>query len=227
MYDDPAGLHRLMKFLRDDHLAFASWLEREGLLSLNNENDYIGSGSIGYTRELPKTGTGLVFQKKKPAPSPFLGMKDMWVLLESQETVGVGPKQFEEFKFPYQRDIAEKFGLVYYGCCEPVHTRWEVVRKMPNLRAVSIAPLCNQEVMAEKMGGDYIYSRKPNPTLISTEHFNEELIRKDLRVTLDVVKKHGCPLEIIMKDVHTLCNEPHRLARWVQLTRDAISEMWD
>ena len=36
MYDNPTGLHRLMAFLRDDHLAFAGWLEREGLLSLNN-----------------------------------------------------------------------------------------------------------------------------------------------------------------------------------------------
>ena len=45
MYDDPDGLHKLMGFLRDDNLAFAEWLEAEGLLSLNNENDYIGSGS--------------------------------------------------------------------------------------------------------------------------------------------------------------------------------------
>ena len=54
MYDNPDGLHRLMRFLCDDHLAFARWLEREGLLSLNNANDYIGSGSMGYSNALPQ-----------------------------------------------------------------------------------------------------------------------------------------------------------------------------
>lgn len=211
MYDDPAGLHRLMRFLCSDHLAFARWLQAEGLLSLNQENDYIGSGSMGYTRDLPS-----------PAwrPAAPVALRDQWVLLESQETVGVGPTQFAEFIFPYQLEIAREFGLVYYGCCEPVHTRWDVVRRLPNLRAVSVAPLCSQEIMAEAMGGDYVFSRKPNPTLISTTHFNEAAIRADLRLTLDLTARHGCPTEIIMKDVHTLHNEPGRLARWVQLARE-------
>lgn len=210
MYDDPAGLHRLMRFLCDDHLAFARWLQAEGLLSLNQENDYIGSGSMGYTRDLPS-----------PAwrPDGQVALRDQWVLLESQETVGVGPAQFAEFIFPYQMEIAREFGLVYYGCCEPVHTRWEVLRQMPNLRAVSVAPLCNQEIMAEALGPNYVFSRKPNPTLISTPHFDEALIRADLRATLDLTARDGCPTEIIMKDVHTLNNEPGRLARWVELAR--------
>jgi hypothetical protein len=211
MYDDPAGLHRLMRFLCDDHLAFARWLQTEGLLSLNHENDYIGSGSMGYTRDLPS-----------PAwrPGGPAALCDQWVLLESQETVGVSPTQFAEFIFPYQHEIAREFGLVYYGCCEPVHTRWEVVRRLPNLRAVSVAPLCSQEIMAEAMGRDYVFSRKPNPTLISTTRFDEAAIRADLRLTLDLTARHGCPTEIIMKDVHTLHNEPGRLARWVQLARE-------
>jgi hypothetical protein len=211
MYDDPQGLHRLMRFLCDDHLAFARWLRAEGLLSLNQENDYIGSGSMGYTRDLPSAGW---------RPGGPVALRDQWVLLESQETVGVGPAQFAEFIFPYQLEIAREFGLVYYGCCEPVHTRWEVLRQMPSLRAVSVAPLCNQEIMAEALGRSYVFSRKPNPTLISTPHFDEALIRADLRTTLDLTARHGCPTEIIMKDVHTLSNEPWRLARWVELARE-------
>lgn len=214
MYDDPDGLHRIMRFLCDDHLAFAQWLEAEGLLSLNNESDYVGSGSCGYTLDLPKQSL---------APADAVTMADLWVLLESQETVGVGPVQFEEFIFPYQAEIAERFGLVYYGCCEPVHTRWDVVRRLPDLRSVSVAPLCDQSIMAEALGADYVFSRKPNPTLISTPRFDEALIREDLRTTLDVTAAHGCPVEIIMKDVHTLQNEPWRLARWVELAREEIA----
>jgi len=214
MYDGPAGLHRLMAFLREDHLAFAEWLEQEGLLSLNNENDYVGSGTVGYTRDLPPADH---------MPGETVRMSDMWVLLESQETVGVGPSQFEEFIFPYQLAIAERFGLVYYGCCEPVHTRWEVVRRLPHVRAVSVAPLCDQDAMAERLGQDYVFSRKPNPTLVSTSCFDEALIRGDLRATRRAADRHGCPLEVIMKDVHTLGNEPWRLARWVQLAREELA----
>ncbi len=74
--------------------------------------------------------------------------------------------------------------------------------------------------MAGALKGDYICSRKPNPTLISTQSFDEELIRRDLRKTIDLGRKHGCRVELIMKDVHTLHNEPERLARWVQIARE-------
>ena len=209
MYDNPDGLHALMGFLRDDHLASARRLEGEGVLSLNNENDYIGSGSMGYTRDLPQT----------PADDA-VRRRDMWVLLESQETVGVSPELFEEFIFPYQAAIGAEFGKVYYGCCEPVHTRMNVLERLPNLARVSVSPWADEEAMAEKLGNDIVFSRKPSPTLISTEHFDEEAIRADLRHTLDVAR--NCRLELIMKDVHTLCEEPWRLPRWVAIAREEI-----
>jgi len=211
MYDNPEGLHRVMAFLRDDHLAFADWLEQEGLYSLNNEDDYIGSGSMGYSRDLPQSDL------KEGAP---VRKRDLWALSESQETVGVGPDQFEEFIFPYQLDLAERFGKCYYGCCEPVHSRWHVLKRIPNLARVSVSPWADQAFMAEEMGRDYVFSRKPKPTLISTGVFDEDAIRADLRETLEVAR--GCRIEIAMKDVHTLNNEPDRLARWVQIAREEI-----
>jgi hypothetical protein len=212
MYDNPEGLHRLMAFLRDEELAFSRWLEEQGLYSLNNENDYIGSGSMGYTAELPQAAM-------RQADSP-VREQDLWVLLESQETVGVGPELFEEFVFPYQLSIAERFGKTYYGCCEPVHNRWSIIKRLPNLARVSVSPWADQRFMAEALGRDYVFSRKPNPTLISTERFDEAAIRNDIRQTLDLA--HDCRTEIIMKDVHTLNNEPERLTRWVQITREEI-----
>lgn len=213
MYDDPDGLHRLMAFLRDDHLAFAEWLEREGLLTLNNENDYVGSGGHGYTDELPKSDI---------APDDPARLCDLWVLSESQETVGVGPEMFDEFVFRYQQPICERFGLTYYGCCEPVHTRWHVIRRLGNLRTVSISPWCDQSIMAEQLGRDYVFARKPAPSLISTARWDEDAIRADIRETLEVAD--GCEIEFAMKDVHTLNNEPWRLGRWVQLARETIDE---
>jgi len=213
MYDNPAGLHRLMHFLREDHLAFSQWLEDEGLYALNNENDYIGSGSMGYTADLPK---------KELSPGAPVGRSDLWVLLESQETVGVGPDHFEEFIFPYQLSIAERFGKTYYGCCEPVNNRWHVLKRIPNLARVSVSPWTDQAFMAEAIGKDYVFSRKPNPAMISTAVFDEPSLRTDIRQTLDAAR--DCRIEIIMKDVHTLNNEPERLLRWVQIAREEIEQ---
>ncbi len=140
------------------------------------------------------------------------------MLSESQETVGVGPDLFEAFIFPYQLSLAESFGRCYYGCCEPVNNRWHVLKRIPNLARVSVSPWADEAFMAEACGREIVYSRKPNPTLISTGVFDEAAIRADLRRTLDIAR--GCRVELIMKDVHTLHNEPDRLPRWVQIARE-------
>jgi len=212
-YDDPDGLHRLMAFLRDDHLAFARWLEKEGLLTLNNDNDYTGSGSRGFTTELPQSD----WREGDP-----VRLKDLWVLVESQETVGISPEMFAEFIFPYELDIAKEFGLTYYGCCEPVHDRWDSLEKIPNLRSVSISPWCDQEFMAEALGRDYVFSRKPAPSLISTGRFDEDAVRENLRATLRAAR--DCTVELVMKDLHTVNNRPERMGRWVGLAREVIAE---
>ena len=214
MYDNPAGLHRLMAFLRDDFMHFLDWFEREELLTPNNQNDYVGSGGIGYNDELPQTD----WAEGMPAR-----IKDLWGLSESQETVGVSPAMFEEFVFQYQVPIITRFGLSYYGCCEPIHRRIKIVKRLPNLRSLSVSPWCNQEVMADELGSRYIFCRKPNPALISTEHFDEDAIRADIRTTVRIAGGI-CPLEFAMKDVHTLNNEPLRLGRWVELAREVCAE---
>jgi len=76
--------------------------------------------------------------------------------------------------------------------------------------------------MAEVLGRDIVFSRKPNPTLVSTPSFSEEAIRKDLRATLETAG--GCNIEIILKDVHTLCGEPWRMARWVEIAREETTQ---
>ena len=213
---DPDGLHRFMAFLRDEALRQIDWLEKEQLFTLNNEHDYIGSGSIGYTRSLPRPG-------KKPN-EPITG-RDLWVLSESQETVGVGPEQFGEFVLPYQAAVTNRFGKCYYGCCEPLHLRMPLLKKhMPNLARVSVSPWADQELMARECGKDYVFSRKPHPTLVSTKEFDEAAIRADLEKTLTIAR--GCKLELVLKDIHTLDGKPERLARWVALARQAIDRLW-
>jgi hypothetical protein len=214
MYDAPEQLHRLMAWLRDEHLHFIHWLESERLLSLNNEADYTGSGGVGYSREL---------EQGRDAGAP-VRLRERWGFAESQETVGVGPDMFAEFILPYQIPILEEFGLNCYGCCEALHQRWEHVRKAPRLRRISVSPWCDQEKMAEQLGGKYIFSRKPNPSAVCI-NFNEDALRKDIRTTLQIAGK-GI-LEIILKDTHTVQNDPTRLTRWIKLAMEERDEYVD
>lgn len=210
MYDTPEALHRLMAFVRDEHLDLIQRVEREGLLTINNTNGNTGSGGVAYTHELPQPDW---------TPGSPVRLKDLWGLGESQETVGVSPDMFAEFIFPYQLPILEKFGLNCYGCCEPVHERWQYLRTIPRLRRLSISPWCDQAVMAEALGRTCIFSRKPNPSPICLS-FSEEAIRKDLRHTLDLAGKGV--LEFILKDTHTVQNEPWRITRWVELALEEV-----
>jgi hypothetical protein len=213
MMENPAGLHRLMAFLRDDWLHYLDWFEAENLLPLNNEDDYVGSGSIGYTSELPQADH---------APGTPVRLADLWGLSESQETVGVSPRMFEEFVFQYQVPIITRFGLSYYGCCEPVHKRVKIIKRLPNLRRISVSPWCDQEIMADECGKEIIFCRKPAPSQISMSYWDEDVLRDDIRATVRAAK--GCTLEFAMKDVHTLSGEPGRLGRWVELARAVCAE---
>jgi hypothetical protein len=89
---------------------------------LNNKNDYIGSGSMGYTRDLP----GKDWQRGDKVRT-----SDLWVLLESQETVSVGPDHLEEFIFPFQQDIAK---MLLQTCQQSLAFIEEFVKFVPGIR---------------------------------------------------------------------------------------------
>ncbi len=97
MVDEPEFLHEMMAFLRDGTLAKIDFLEQNGLLGLNNDGFYIGSGGYGWSRELPQVDF-----------DGHVRPMDLWGFAESQETVGVSPAMFEEFVFQYQLPIRRK-----------------------------------------------------------------------------------------------------------------------
>ncbi len=213
MYDCPDGLHKLMKHLSEDRKNMCLEFERQGLYTLNNENDYTGSGGVAYTNELPA---------KDYKQGSLVRNIDIWGFTESQETLGISPDMYGEFIFPYLLPLNEMFGLNCYGCCEPVENIWEYIRKIPRLRRVSISPWCNQEKMAENMSGGYIFSRKPNPTMVCAG-FDETEIRTDIRNTLALTK--NCITEIILKDTHTIQNHPERFGQFVRIVREEIEKI--
>lgn len=213
MYDDPQLLHDLMVFLRDNQQAELDYYLKEGLLTLNNgPDDYVGSGGLGHTDELP--AAGFAGQARR---------EDMWCLSESQETVGVSPELFEEFVLPYQKPIMDRFGLVCYGCCEPVDRRLDaLMAAIPKLRRVSVSPWCDRAVAAEKIGKRYVFSWKPNPALVCGPTVDWDNVEAVTRETLRLAR--GCPVEMILKDTHTFSGDSTRVGRWVRQAMRAAEE---
>ena len=216
LYDTPDEFHRLMAFLRDDLLNYMRWQEEEGLLTLNNGNHYAGAGSYGYTDELPAEGFAGVVR-----------LRDRWHNLNSQETVGVSPRMFQEFYSPYYNDIAREAGLVYFGCCEPVHALWEAsLRTMPNLRKVSISPWCDEAYMGEALRGEkMVYSRKPMPQFLGVgAGWDEEGFAAHVGGTLRAAR--GCTVEFIYRDVYTIGGDLHKPGKAVRTIRRMVDEVW-
>jgi len=209
-YDAPDALKQAMAYLRDDRLAYFRWLEKEGLLGLNNDSELAGSGSPGYTTHLPK--------------DDFTGrprLHDLWVWMESQETSMISPAMFVQLFLPDMAEVSRLFGLVYYGCCEPVHDRWDkICAAIPHVRGVSISPWCNMRMMAEKLGRTRVFSRKPKPWPISGAAADFDTLKEDLDDTL-AAARDGC-LEIIYRDVYRINGDRPRLRRWVELVRSRI-----
>jgi hypothetical protein len=207
MYDYPDDVHRLMAFLRDEAMMRLDFLEEKGLLSLNNNGTYVGSGGFGWTHDLPqKDFTGKV------------RTIDMWGFCESQETVYISPQMFDEFILTYQLPVLRRFGINAYGCCEPLDKRWEVVKKIPRLRRVSVSAWADVKDMAEKLGNRYIYSWKPAPADLARPSIDEAFIRAKIRKALRETK--ACNVEIIMKDNHTIENNPQNVIRWCAIARE-------
>lgn len=205
--DHPDELKALLAAISRGHLAKLDRLEAEGLLSPNWDGTYVGSGGLGYTTELPAAD----FSGKVRA-------KDLWGFTESQETVNISPEMYEEFIFPFEKPIMDRFGLTCYGCCEPVHGRWHVIRRHHNLRRVSVSPWADVEKMAEWLQDRYILSLKPNPAVLATPRIDHDAIRLGLRKTFEIAR--GCVVEAIMKDNHTIGGNPQNVVDWCRIARE-------
>ena len=205
--DHPDELKELFSRISRGYLDKLDWLEACGLLSPNWDGTYVGSGGLGYTDELPS--------------ADFAGRvrcADMWGFTESQETVNISPEMYEEFIFPFEKPIMERFGLTCYGCCEPVDSRWHVVSRHGNLRRVSCSPWANVERMAANLGNRYIYSMKLNPASLAVPRIDEQAIRAGLRRDLEITR--GCVVEVIMKDNHTIGKNPRNPEAWCRIARE-------
>ncbi len=209
VYDHPDTIHKLMEYMVEDRLRTFRFLEKEKLLVPNTDNQMAGPRFYGYVSDLPG-----------PDYSDDVTLKHCWGWPESQESMIISPVMYKEFVLPYYARLAKEFGLVYYGCCEPVDDRIDMlIDAVPNLRAVSISGWADFDFMAEKLGKEIVYSRKPTPAYMSGSSPDWDLMRKDMRKTYEATKRNGCNTELLIRDLYTVGGDRKRLREWTDMVK--------
>ena len=96
----------------------------------------------------------------------------MWGCSNAQIFSDVSPEMQWEFAVKHDLRWLERWGMVYYGCCEPLDRKIEVLRRIPNLRKISASYWNKTERLVDKVGSDYILSHKPTPAIFARDHWD-------------------------------------------------------
>lgn len=213
MVDRPELVHALLtRFMQAVHEV----LDRQqalGLLAASDGNFRVGSGGLGITDELPQPD----YVPGTPA-RPI----DQWGTSTGQIFSEVSPDMHEEFSLQYERPYLERFGLSCYGCCEPLHKKMDMLRSVKNLRRVSMSYWIDMPSAVEAVGTDYIFSYKPTPSVFAWDNWDPAPARANLQQVLEEAR--GCRLELIMKDISTVRNEPQRLWAWGEMAMEMVQD---
>ena len=208
VYESPETIHQLMEYMVADRERLFGFLQEQGLIVPNTDNMLAGPRAYGYCSDLPS-----------PDEAPGT-LGDLWCWAESQESTPISPAMFKEFVLPYLKRVTDRFGLVYYGCCEPQTDRLDlIIEAMPNLRSVSVTPWADFERTAELLGSDYVFSRKPDPVPISGSQPHWDRAEADLQRTYEAARRGDCNVELLFRDVYDIGGDRGRLRTWVELAR--------
>lgn len=184
----------------------------QNLLALDSNNTRIGSGGYGYTSKLP----GPDFDPGYVKPH------NMWGCSNAQIFSEVSPSMHWEFAVKHDLRWLSRWGMTYYGCCEPLDSKIDVLRRIPNLRKISASPWCKTERLVKKVGADYVLSRKPNPAVFAGDDWDPAEARRQMVTFLE--QAQGCHVELIMKDISTVRHKPQRLWEWETIAMEVVQE---
>jgi hypothetical protein len=208
MMDNPQWLHRLLAFMRDGILRTHDQAEQAGDWGLGDHQNQ----SMPYASDLDDPA----------ANARGVGRGKLWYYMAAQEFELVSPAMHEEFLLQYQRPILEKFGLTAYGCCEDLTRKIDMLRSIPNLRRIAAAPRANLRELADQVGTDYVISWRPNPAQMVCCGFDPQSVRRILRDAMEACR--GLHVDITLKDITTVENQPQRFAEWTKIAREVADE---
>lgn len=205
----PDMVHAAVDRMVDAWMAELDQFVEQNLLSLDCNNTRVGSGGYGYVSALP----GPRFEPEHVKPH------NMWGCSNAQIFSDVSPDMHWAFAVEHDLRWLTRWGLTYYGCCEPLDGKIDMLRRIPNLRKISVSPWCNPERAVNEIGRDYVISHKPNPAILAETQWDPVQARKNIRAFLDAAGGQ-CHVELIMKDVSTVRYHPQRLWEWTALAME-------
>lgn len=204
LMDRPEFIHAIMEKTTRETIRKIDALNALGAFDVRS---HVTHCSYTYSSELPQ----------EDADPTRARSADTWTMGMAQLFTSVSPAITREFEIPYMQRIFKYFGGVYYGCCDRLDDRLELVEQLPNVKKISCSPWSDRDRFAERMDRKYIMSAKPNPALIAGESVDWELVRQDLQHTLDAAKRNGKRLELLLKDISTVRYDANRLRKWSEL----------
>lgn len=147
---------------------------------------------------------------------------ELWGVGAAQIFSDVSPAMHEEFALRHEARWFARWGKTYYGCCEPLHHKVDVIRKsFPNLRKISMSPWVDFDKAVEAVGDTLIFAWKPNPAVLASETWNPDAVRLGMEEKLE--KARGCVVEIHMKDISTVRYQPQRLWDWARIAAEVTA----
>jgi len=212
LVDRPEFMHAIMKKLTENMLSLMEQLERLGLLA--GEKPLIHCVPA-FARDLPATDYD----------GGDYRLKDIWFRGMAQMFSDVSPKQHEEFDLEYMKPLFAKCGLGYYGCCEALHNKIDMVKKIPNLRRIGVSSWADRRLCAEQIGGDYVFSRKPNPATLALKT-DPDVVRAEVLDTLEACRENNCVWEYVLKDVSTVGSDINNLVLWERTVRETLDTFY-
>jgi len=209
LMDRPEFMHQIMRRFTD---ATVAGIKQANELDVHDGNAKLCHGSYIYTNEF------------LPGPAKGKGGKSQnsWAFGLAQLFSSASPDITREFELPYIQEIAGYFGGLYYGCCERLDDRMELILQIPNLRKVSCSPWNDRDVFAEKIGPEFIMSAKPNPAFLAEKSVDYGAVEKDLRHTAEAARRNHVNLELILNAVSTVRYDPARLTKWSEIAMHAV-----
>ncbi len=207
----PDMVHAAVDRMVDAWMVELDQFVEQNLLSLDNNNTRVGSGGYGYCSAVP----GEDFDAGHVKPH------NMWGCSNSQVFSEVSPEMHWEFAIEHDMRWLERWGITYYGCCEPLDGKLDILRRIPNLRKISASPWCKTERIIDGIGTDYVISHKPNPAILAEDNWDSVQARKSIREFLDKAEGN-CHVELIMKDISTVRYDPKRLWEWSQIAMEEV-----
>lgn len=207
----PDFMHQVAQRFMEIGDSVATQREELGLLDYRH---ILVHGTVAATSELPSDDYDGKAKRK-----------DVWGRCSAQIFGSVSPDMHDEFDLAYNQKIFGDCGLVYYGCCEPMHNKIDILRKrFKNLRKVSITPWADPDVAAKHMGNNLVMAAKPNPAFVAPATFNPEPVKEEIRRYLDACDRHQTPCEFVLKDISTIAKHTETLTRWVETVSTVVDE---